>query len=91
MNDHSCSEAFKKVEEFRVLRNKSQERVEALEKEIDKLTAGTVDMDMAKHTLSKQVKEKEQKLQSSKDMVAKQATELDAMKAKVAALKKVIL
>ena len=59
MNDRSCSEAFKKVEEFRVLLNKSQERVVALEKEISQLIAAMVDMDMVKHTLSEQVKEKE--------------------------------
>ena len=91
MNDRSCSKAFKKVEEFRLLQNKSQERVEALEIEIDKLVATMVDMDLVKHTLSEQFKEKEQKLQSSKDMVVQQATELDALKAKVTALEKVIL
>ena len=50
-----------------------------------------VDIDMAKHTLSEQVKEKEQKLQSCDDVVAKQAAEVDAQKAKVATLEKVIL
>ena len=59
MNDHSCSEAFKKVEEFRVLLNKSQDRVVALEKEISQLTAAMMDMDTSKHTLLEQVKEKE--------------------------------
>ena len=90
MNDRTCSEAFKKIEEFRVLRNKSQERVIAREKEISQLTTIMVDMDMVKHILLEQVKENEQKLQSSKDVVAKHAAELEALKAKVAALKKVI-
>ena len=52
MNDRSCSEAFKKVKEFRLLWNKSQERVEALEKEIAKLTYDLVDIDLAKYNLS---------------------------------------
>ena len=90
MNDRTCSEAFKKIEDFRVLRNKSQERVITREKEISQLTAIMVDMDMVKHTLLEQVKENEQKLQSSKDVVAKQAAELEALKAKVVALEKVI-
>ena len=59
MNDCSCTEAFKKVEEFILLRNKSQERVKALEKEIAKLTSPVVDIDLVKHNLSEQVKEKE--------------------------------
>ena len=74
-----------------MLRNKSQERVIALEKEIPKLTSALVDIDLAKHNLSEKVKEKEQKLQSSEDMVVKQATALDALKAKIPALEKVIL
>ena len=90
MNDRSCSEAFKKVEEFRVLLNKSQERVVALEKEIGQFIVAMVDMDMEKHTLSKQIKEKEQKLQSSEDVVFKQAVELEALKVKTSALEKVI-
>ena len=90
MNDFSCSEAFKKVEEFRMLHNKSQERVDALEREIAKLTSALVDIDLAKHNMLEQVKEKEQKLQSSEEMVAKHATELNALKAKIAALEKVI-
>ena len=89
MNDRSCSEAFKKVEEFRVLHKKSQERLDALEKEITRLTSAMVDIDLAKHEMLEQVKEKEQKLQSSEDMVSKQAVELDALKAKIAALEKV--
>ena len=60
MNDRSCFEAFKKVEEFRLLHNKSQEKVEALEGEISQLKAAMVDMDMAKHSLSELVKEKDQ-------------------------------
>ena len=91
MNDCSCTEAFKKVKEFILLRNKSQERVKALEKEIAKLTSAVVDIDLVKHNLSEQVKEKEQKLQSSEDMVVKQAAELDALKVKIATLEKVIL
>ena len=71
MNERSCFEAFKKVEEFRVLRNKSQERVDALEKEITRLTSAMVDIDLAKHEMSEQGKEKEQNLQSFEDMVAK--------------------
>ena len=90
MNDRSYSEAFKKFEEFRVLCNKSQERVDTLEREIAKLTFALVDIDLAKHNMSEQVKEKEQKLQSSKEMVAKQAAELDALKAKIVAMEKVI-
>ena len=74
-----------------MLRNKSQERVDALEREIAKLTSIMVDIDLAKHEMSEQVKEKEQKLQSSKEMVAKQTAELDVLKAKIAALEKVIL
>ena len=74
-----------------MLRNKSQERVDALEREIAKLTSIMVDIDLAKHEMSEQVKEKEQKLQSSEEMVAKQTAELDVLKAKIAALEKIIL
>ena len=41
-----------------MLHNKSQERVVALEKEISQLIVVMVNMDMEKHTLSEQVKEK---------------------------------
>ena len=58
MNDRSCSEAFKKVEEFKTLHKKRQERVDALEREIAKLTSALVDIDLEKHNMSKQVKEK---------------------------------
>ena len=91
MNKQNWSEAFKKVEEFRVLYNKSQQRVNALEEEIAKLTFALVDIATTKHNMSEQAKEKEQKLQSSDEMVAKQAVELDALKAKIAALEKVML
>ena len=69
---------------------KAKKRVNALEEEIAKLTAALVDIDMAKHNMSYKVKEKEQKLQSSEEMVAKQAVELDALKAKIATLEKVM-
>ena len=71
MNDFSCSEVFKKVEEFRMLHNKSQERVDALEREISKLTSALVDIDLVKDNMLEQVKEKEQKLQSFEEMMAK--------------------
>ena len=35
-------------------------------------------MDLAKHNMLEQVKDKEQKLESSEENVAKQATELDS-------------
>ena len=54
------------------------------------MTSALVDIDMVKHNLSEQVKEKEQKLQSSEEMVTKQAIELDALKAKIATLEKVM-
>ena len=81
---------FKKVEEFRVLYNKSQNRVNALEEEIVRLTSALVDIDMMKHNMSEQIKEKEQELLSSEEMEVKQAAEIDALKAKIAALEKVI-
>ena len=90
MNDRSCSEAFPKVEEFRVLSNKSQQRVKAIEEELAKLTAALVEVDMAKNTMAEQVKEKDQKLQGSEELVAKQTAELDALKVKIAALEKVM-
>ena len=90
MNDQNWSEAFKKVEEFIVLRNKSQDRVVALEKEISQLTTAMVGMDMEKHTISEKIKEKEQKSRSSEDVVFKQAAELEALKAKISSLEKVI-
>ena len=62
MNQRNCSDAFQKVEEFRVLYNKSQERVNAIEEELAKLTVALVEIDMAKHNMSEQVKEKDQKL-----------------------------
>ena len=91
MNDRSCFEAFKKVEEFKLLHNKSQEKVEALKKDISQLKAAMVDMDMEKYTLSEQVKEKEQQLQSSKDMVTKQAAVLNALKVEIVVMKKVTI
>ena len=74
-----------------MLRNKSQERIDALEKEIVKLTSDLVDIYLVKRNLSEQVKEKEQKLQSSEDIVAKQVAKLDALKVKIVPLDKVIL
>ena len=70
--------------------NKSQLNVNAIEEELAKLTAALVEMDMAKHNISEQVKEKDQKLQGSEEMIAKQTTELDALKAKIVVLEKVI-
>ena len=89
MNDRSCSEAFKKVEEFRVLHNESHHRVKEIERELAKLRAILVEVDMAKNNMVKQLKEKDQKLQSSEEVVAKQAVELDALKAKIATIEKV--
>ena len=43
---------FKKVEEFRVLYNKSQNRVNAREQEIVRLTSALVDIDMMTHNMS---------------------------------------
>ena len=40
--------------------------------------------------MSEQVAEKEQKLQNYEEMIAKQAVELDTLKAKITALEKVI-
>ena len=45
-----------------MLYNKSQERVDALEREIARLTYALVDIDLARHNMSAQVKEKELKL-----------------------------
>ena len=90
-NDRNCSKALKKIKEFKVLHNKSQEKIAALEEEKSQLTAAMVSMDMERHSLSELVKEKEQQLCSSNSMVAKQAAELDALKAEIVALKKVIL
>ena len=73
-----------------MLCNKSQDRVVALEKEISQLIVAMVGMDIEKNTLSEQIKEKEQKLQGSKDVVFKQAAELEALKAKISALEQVI-
>ena len=91
MNDRSCFEAFKKVEEFRLMHDKSQEKVIALEKEISQLTATRVNMDIQKHSLSELMKEKEQQFYSSEGTVEKQAAELNALKVEIAALKKVIV
>ena len=71
INDRSCSEPFQKVEEFRVLYSKSQQRVKEIEEDLAKLIAALVEVDMAKNTMAKQVKEKHQKLQGSEKMVAK--------------------
>ena len=71
--------------------NKSQKRVDALKMEITRLTSVMVDIDLAKHEMSEQVKEKEQKLQSSEEIMEKHAAELDTLKAKIVALEKVIL
>ena len=90
LNEQNYSEAIQKVEEFKVLYNKSQKRVNTLEEEIARLTSALVDIYMEKHNMSEQVVEKEQKLQNSEEMIAKQAAELDALKAKIAALEKVV-
>ena len=58
MNERNYSEAFKKVEEFKALCNKSQGRVDALEREIARLTFALVYIDLAKHNMSGQVKKK---------------------------------
>ena len=60
MNSHNCSEALKKVEEFKILHDKSQERIIAMEEEKSQLTAAMITMDMEKHSLSELVKEKDQ-------------------------------
>ena len=91
LNSCNCSEALKKVEELKVLYDKSLEKVVALEEEKNRLTAAMVGLDMEKHSLSELVKEKEQQLSSSDSTVAKLVAKLDALKAEVAALKKVIL
>ena len=74
-----------------MLRDKIQERVVALEKEIGQLTDVMVNMDMEKHSLSELVKEKKQQLYSSEGTVVKQAAELNALKVEIAALKKEVL
>ena len=45
---------------------------------------------MAKNNMAEQLKEKDQKLQSSTEVVAKHAVELNALKAKITALEKVM-
>ena len=70
--------------------NKSQERVNAIEEELAQLTAALVEIDLAKHNMSEQVREKDKKFQDSEEMVVKQVEELDALKAKIAALEKVM-
>ena len=70
--------------------NKSQERVNAIEEELAQLTAALVEIDLVKHNMSEQVREKDQKFQDSEEMVVKQVEELDALKAKIAALEKVM-
>ena len=91
LNNRNCSEALKKVEELKMLHNKSQEKVTTLEEEKNQLIAAMVSIDLEKHNLSELLKEKEQQLSSSDSTVAKQVAELDALKTEVAALKKVIL
>ena len=86
LDNRNCSEALKKVEEFKMLHDKSQERIATLEEEKSQLTATMVTMDMEKHSLSELVKEKEQQFYNSKETVAKQA-----LKVEVATLKKVVL
>ena len=90
-NDRNCYKALKKVEELKMLHDKSQEKVAALEEEKSQLTAAMVSIDMDRHSLSESVKEKEQQLYNFDSTVAKQAAELYALKAKITALKKVIL
>ena len=47
-----------------------------------------VEVDMTKNNMAKQRKEKDQKLQGSEKVVAKQAAELDALKAKITTMEK---
>ena len=61
-----------------------------MEGELAKLRAILVEVDMAKNNVVEQLKKKDQKLQGSKEVVAKQAAELDALKAKIVALEKVM-
>ena len=61
-----------------------------MEEELAKLRAFMVELDMTKNNMVEQLKEKDQKLQGSEEVVAKQATELIALKAKIAALEKVM-
>ena len=86
LNNRNYSEALNKVEEFKMLHDKSQERVAALEEEKSQLTTAMVTMDTEKHSLLELVKEKEQQFYNSEETVAKQA-----LKVEVATLKKVVL
>ena len=88
MNDRSCSEAFKKVEEFQALHNESQQRVKEIEEELAKLRAVLVEVDMAKNNMAEQLKEKDKQLRGSEEVVTKQDAELDALKVKIVALEK---
>ena len=80
----SYSEAFKKVEKFKILSHQAQERVKEVEAEL----AST------KATISKEewlLRKKTDKLKVSESALNKQAVEIDALLAKIAELEKVNL
>ena len=82
MNDQSCSKAFRKVEEFKILSHQAQERVKEVEAE---LTSAKATISKAERLLRKKNKE----LKVSKSALKKQVVEIDALKAKIAELDKV--
>ena len=84
MSDRSCSEAFKKVEEFTILSHEVQEKVKEVEAE---LASMKIIVSKAEGLLRK----KNEKIKVSESALKKQATKVDALKAKIAELEKVSL
>ena len=86
-----------------MLHNESQQRIKEIEGElaklravlvevdIAKLRAVLVEVDMAKNNVVEQLREKNKELQGFEEVVARQAAELDTLKTKIVALKKVML
>ena len=79
MNDWSCSEAFKKVEEFRILSYQAQEKVKEIEAELASMKA----------TISKAdglLRKKNEEIQVLESALQKQATKVDALKVRIVEL-----
>ena len=79
MNDRSFSEAFKKVNEFRILSQQAQERVKE------------VAMKASVSKIEGLLREKNEEIKVSESTLKKQATKVDALKARIAELEKVSL
>ena len=80
-------EAAKKVDEFKILFNKAQRRVKEVRGELAMLRATLTDIEGVMNSMARELKQKNRELSTSEGVVKKKVSKLDALKAKIAALK----